>query len=249
MASRRRPVLAVFGGTEHATLPAAESVGREIALRGATLLTGGMRPGAAAVKERAIRGAESAGRRARWVGVPGTEAAEGDPVSTATSLVLPLGFGDRRNCVEAHLCDAAIAFRGGPGTVSEVAFCLAFGRPVVLVGFAGADTLFPVEDDAAARARYVREARRRVPVPTATAPTEGIDRLIARAYGVLSQPVLEQRIVHVAVDAPGGAIVDVAWRVAIDAGLRGELPDLPERARTAAAYRAWLEDPDPPTTR
>lgn len=247
MASRTRPVLAVFGGAERATLAAAESVGREIALRGAVVLTGGMRPGADAVKERALRGAESAGSRARWIGVPGREAAGGDPVSTPTSLVLPLGYGDRRNCVEAHLCDAAIAFPGGPGTVSEVAFCLAFGRPVVLVGFADAGTLFPVEDDPAARARYVQEAHRRVPVPTGTGTTApGIDRLIIRAYDALSRPVLEQRVHHVAIGTPAGAIVDLAGRSALDAGLRGEFPELPERARAGAAYRAWLDDPHPP---
>jgi uncharacterized protein (TIGR00725 family) len=243
MVSRRRPVLAVFGSSEPDTLEPAESVGREIANRGATLLTGGMRPGCETVKERAIRGAESAGGHARWVGVPGTEAAEGDAVRTDTSLVVPLGYGDRRNCVEAFMCDAAIAFRGRHGTVSEVAFCLAFGRPVVLVGFGPGGTQFPVEDDAAARARYVREARGPVPAPVARA--EGIDRLIAAAYDVLSQPVIEQHVEHFAVDAPAGAIVAAAWRAATAVGLRGGFPDLPERARAAFTYRSWLDRLEP----
>lgn len=243
MVSRSRPVLAVFGSSDPDTLEPAEAVGREIARRGATLLTGGMRPGPRVVKERAIRGAASRGERARWIGVPGREAAEGPPVRTGTALVIPLGYGDRRNCVEAHLCDAAIAFRGGHGTASEVAFCLAFGRPVVLVGFERGGARFPVADDPAARAGYVREAE--LPVPRPAAPADGIDRLIVEAYDALSRPVIEQRVQHFAIDAAAAAIVDAAWRAAIDTGLRGEFPDLPERPRAAVAYRAWLDALEP----
>jgi uncharacterized protein (TIGR00725 family) len=244
MVSRRRPVLAVFGSRDPDTLEPAESVGREIASRGATLLTGGMRPGSDAVKERAIRGAESIGGHARWVGVPGKEAAAGDVVGTDTSLVVPLGYGDRRNCVEAHMCDAAIAFRGRHGTVSEVAFCLAFGRPVVLVGFEQRGTEFPVGDEPAARARYVQEAQWAVPMPAS--PVDGVDRLIATAYRVLSQPGIEQHVAHVAIDTPAREIVEAAWRAATGTGLRGQFPDLPERARAASVYRAWLDGLEPP---
>ena len=45
------------------------------------------------------------------------------------------GLGDARNILEALLCDVAICVGhgAGPGTISELLFALAFGKPTVLV--------------------------------------------------------------------------------------------------------------------
>jgi predicted Rossmann-fold nucleotide-binding protein len=111
-------------------------IGDQLATRGCILLTGGTGSADDSVKDCAIRGAERArreGRVAAWVGVertPTRGAAEG----SGSGLILRPGYQHERNYVEAHLCDAAIALPGGPGTASEVAFCPTLKRPLVLVG-------------------------------------------------------------------------------------------------------------------
>jgi hypothetical protein len=48
--------------------------------------------------------------------------------------VLRPEIGDQRNLLNAWLCDAAVVFDGGLGTVSECVSALCLGRPVLLVG-------------------------------------------------------------------------------------------------------------------
>jgi predicted Rossmann-fold nucleotide-binding protein len=43
-------------------------------------------------------------------------------------------YKHRRNYAEACICDGAIAFEGGDGTISEVLFALQLGHPVIVVG-------------------------------------------------------------------------------------------------------------------
>lgn len=43
------------------------------------------------------------------------------------------GLGHRRNALIARSCDAMIAIGGGYGTLSEIAFALVLGTPVVAV--------------------------------------------------------------------------------------------------------------------
>lgn len=44
-------------------------------------------------------------------------------------FVVKTEYRNERNYINAFLCDSAIALRGGPGTDSEVAFCLGLGGP------------------------------------------------------------------------------------------------------------------------
>lgn len=100
----------------------ATDVGREIATRGGTLLCGGL----GGVMEAAARGAKSAG--GITVGIlPGIRADANDYVDVA----LGTGLGEMRNLVLVRSCDVLIAIGGGYGTLSEIAFALRVGTPVV----------------------------------------------------------------------------------------------------------------------
>ncbi len=139
------PVLtiAVFGGApaDDGTLALAEQIGSEITSRGHVVLTGGdgTAPvdGCTSVKDCALAGAEQAahGPTLAWIGVSRTTDPQA-PTRSASGhgIVLRPGFSHARNYVEAVLCDVAVALPGGRGTRSEIAFCLAGRRPVVLVG-------------------------------------------------------------------------------------------------------------------
>jgi predicted Rossmann-fold nucleotide-binding protein len=151
---RKAPVIAVFGPNSATDddLASSRRLGTAIAERGYILLTGGTgdvhQVLAKTVKDCAIAGAEQAAQSrssVRWVGVANSKKPERARKSaTGHGLVLTPGYGHKRNFLEAHLCDAAIALHGRhadeatadrfSGTVSEVAFCLALGRPVVLIG-------------------------------------------------------------------------------------------------------------------
>jgi predicted Rossmann-fold nucleotide-binding protein len=194
------PVIAVFGGAkDEPTLDAAEQVGYEIGRRHAILLTGGDDQTATDLKGRVLTGAVRArqhGASAPWVGVIRTKLAS-DPVPAADglSLVLAPGGDHLRNYAEAELCDAAIAFAGGPGTTSEVVFCLALGKRLVLVGDHWLSR-YPVVSRADARKALKEEAQMRVPPhpehprlgPPISDAYEGFDGVVEPSFQHFSPP-------------------------------------------------------------
>jgi uncharacterized protein (TIGR00725 family) len=120
--------VAVVGGYEATAgvLAEAEEVGRLLAERGAVLVTGGRQ----GVAEAASRGAVQAG--GLTVGIlPGSDRAEANPW---VRVAVPTGLGDTRNALVVMGADAVIAFPGRYGTLSEVAFALLYGTPVVGLG-------------------------------------------------------------------------------------------------------------------
>ena len=99
------------------------AVGAEIARRGAVLICGGL----GGMMEAAARGAHKQG--GLTVGIlPGDRA---DGANAFITLPLPTGLGAIRNAVIVRASDAVIAIRGGYGTLSEIAFALRLGVPVV----------------------------------------------------------------------------------------------------------------------
>jgi predicted Rossmann-fold nucleotide-binding protein len=128
---RTKRVIAVFGGSGKPppeVLDCAEKLGSAITARGHLLLTGGTGPGEDSVKAVAITGAGPA----PWAGV-----AQGGPIGASEEhggLVIRTGLGDKRNYLEACICDAAVALPGSDGTVSEVTSSLSLSRPVAFVG-------------------------------------------------------------------------------------------------------------------
>lgn len=128
MARVRRPTLAISGQGAPGHGPAAalaEECGRLAALRGATVLTGGL----GGVMAAAARGARRAGGTVVSVlpsDGPVPEEAEAD-------LALRTGVGEARDLVLVASADAVIAIGGGWGTLAEIALARKLGRPVVLL--------------------------------------------------------------------------------------------------------------------
>jgi uncharacterized protein (TIGR00725 family) len=120
--------VAVCGGdpADAPALAQAEEVGRLLARAGAVLVCGGL----GGVMEAACRGAHAEG--GTTVGLlPGTTRAAANP---HVSIAVPTGMGEMRNALVVRSADSLIALDGEFGTLSEIAFALKTGVPVVGMG-------------------------------------------------------------------------------------------------------------------
>jgi len=116
--------ISVIGsGAEHEER--AEEVGRLLAARGATVVTGGL----GEVMAAASRGAKSAGGTTIGI-VPGDS---GDRANAWVDHVVVTGIGHARNLAVVASGDAVIAVGGRYGTLAEIGFALTLGRPVVVL--------------------------------------------------------------------------------------------------------------------
>jgi uncharacterized protein (TIGR00725 family) len=103
----------------------AEAVGRLLAERGATVVTGGL----GEVMAAAARGAKSAGGTTIGI-LPGeTRTAANEWLDH----VVVTGIGHGRNLAVVASGDAVIAVGGRHGTLAEIGFALTLGRPVVVL--------------------------------------------------------------------------------------------------------------------
>jgi hypothetical protein len=116
-------VSVVGSGAEHEEH--AEQVGRLLAERGATVVTGGL----GEVMAAAARGAKSAD--GTTIGILPTETREG--VNEWIDHVVVTGIGHARNLAVVASGDAVIAVGGRYGTLAEIGFALTLGRPVVVL--------------------------------------------------------------------------------------------------------------------
>lgn len=116
-------VSVVGSGSEHEA--AAEEVGRLLAGRGCTVVTGG----GAEVMAAACRGAKAAG--GTTIGILPGELRDG--ANPWVDHVVVTGIGHARNLAVAASGDAMIAVGGSWGTTAEIAFALRLGRPVVIL--------------------------------------------------------------------------------------------------------------------
>jgi uncharacterized protein (TIGR00725 family) len=103
--------------------PAAEEVGRLLAERGCTVVTGGL----GEVMAAAHRGAKAAGGTTIAI-LPGEDRSAASPWA---DHVVATGVGHARNLAVAASGEAVIAVGGSYGTLAEMAFALRLGRPVV----------------------------------------------------------------------------------------------------------------------
>jgi uncharacterized protein (TIGR00725 family) len=116
--------VAVIGsGSEHEGR--AEDVGRLLAERGCTVVTGGL----GEVMEAAARGAKSAGGTTIGI-VPDESRAR---ANAWIDHVVVTGIGHARNLAVVASGDAVIAVGGRWGTLAEIGFAHVLGRPVVVV--------------------------------------------------------------------------------------------------------------------
>jgi uncharacterized protein (TIGR00725 family) len=116
-------VSVIGSGSEHEEN--AEQVGRLLAERGATVVTGGL----GEVMAAAARGAKSAG--GTTIGILPTETREG--LNEWVDHVVVTGIGHARNLAVVASGDAVIAVGGSYGTLAEIGFALTLGRPVVVL--------------------------------------------------------------------------------------------------------------------
>lgn len=101
----------------------AEEVGRLLARAGAVVVCGGL----GGAMEAAARGASSEGGTVLGI-LPGPSRADGNPYLT---VAVATGMGEMRNALNVRTSDAVIAVAGEFGTLSEIAFALKTGVPVI----------------------------------------------------------------------------------------------------------------------
>ncbi len=121
-------VIAVIGGNnaDAATVRLAAEVGAEIAHRGAVLVCGGL----GGVMAAACQGAAQAG--GLTVGVlPGDSREAANP---HVRLSIVTGIGYARNAIVVKSAQAVVAIDGSYGTLSEIAYALQSGIPVIGLG-------------------------------------------------------------------------------------------------------------------
>jgi len=121
----KKQIIGVIGaGKDDADLTEiAEEVGRLIAAREALLVCGGL----GGVMEAAARGAKAAGGTTIGILPQATK----EMANQYIDVPVATGFGEGRNVVIIRTADALIAIGGEYGTLSEVAFALKMGKPVV----------------------------------------------------------------------------------------------------------------------
>lgn len=111
------------GSREERHTALAYEVGKEVARRGHVLVCGGM----SGVMEAAARGAHDAGGVSVGI-LPGHDRSKANRWLTVS---IPTDMGHARNAIVALAGDALIAIHGGYGTLSELAFGLKMGKPVI----------------------------------------------------------------------------------------------------------------------
>jgi uncharacterized protein (TIGR00725 family) len=116
-----RQVSVVGSGAQHEA--AAAEVGRLLAERGCTVVTGGL----GEVMAAAHRGAKEAGGTTIAI-LPGETHADANPWA---DHVVVTGIGHARNLAVAASGHAVLANGGTYGTPAEIGFALRLGRPVV----------------------------------------------------------------------------------------------------------------------
>ena len=113
----------IGSGSEHEAR--AEEVGRLLAARGATVVTGGL----GGVMAAACRGAKDAG--GTTIGILPDEDATG--ANEWVDHVVVTGIGHARNLAVVASGDAVIAVGGSWGTLAEIGFATRLGRPTVIL--------------------------------------------------------------------------------------------------------------------
>jgi uncharacterized protein (TIGR00725 family) len=120
-----RKVIGVIGAgnANKSIYKIAEEVGRLIAKKDAILVCGGL----GGVMEASAKGAKSEG--GITVGILPQN--NKDHANQYIDIPVASGFGEGRNVIITRTADALIAIAGEYGTLSEIAFALKMGKPVI----------------------------------------------------------------------------------------------------------------------
>lgn len=104
----------------------AQHLGKLLADAGYSVICGGL----GGVMEAVCKGAKE--KSGLTIGIlPGEDAAAANPY---VDIVIPSGLGIGRNLLIIRAADAVIAVKGGYGTLSEIAFALQLGKPLIGLG-------------------------------------------------------------------------------------------------------------------
>lgn len=135
-----KKMISVIGGrkVEKRLLQEAEKVGRLIARKNAVVVCGGL----SGVMEAVSRGAKTEG--GLTVGILPQEHKRSANEYIDIPVVTGLGIG--RNVIIARTADAVIAIGGEYGTLSEIAFALQMGKPVVGIETWDIKGVIPADD-------------------------------------------------------------------------------------------------------
>ena len=129
----------------------AEAVGRLLGEAGAVAGCGGRGGG----MEAAARGAAGAGGTVVGL-LPGSDR---DAANRHVTVAVSTGLGEMRNPLVVRAADAVVAVGGAYGTLSEIAFALRTGKPVVGLGTWALDDVVDAPDPEAAVALALELAR------------------------------------------------------------------------------------------
>jgi len=121
----KKRFIAVIGGEKPSPPEAqlAEEVGRELAKKEAIVVCGGL----GGVMEAACRGASSEGGVTIGI-LPGDSRQAANPYA---QIPIVTGMGYARNAIVVKSTQVVIAIGGSYGTLSEIAYALQFGIPVI----------------------------------------------------------------------------------------------------------------------
>jgi uncharacterized protein (TIGR00725 family) len=120
----------------------AEAVGQLLAERHAVVVCGGL----GGVMEAVSRGVANVGGTVLGI-LPGTDRAE---ANAHVTVAVATGMGEMRNALVVRAADAVIAIGGAYGTLSEIAFALRAGVPVIGIATWQLDDVIDVPDARAA---------------------------------------------------------------------------------------------------
>ena len=127
MPVEKKPIIAIVGAGKCSKKlrDNAATVARYIAKNGGVVVCGGLE----GIMEGAARGAWEGGGVS--IGILPTD--DRKDANKFITYAIPTGFGDARNMMVIRTADAVVAFPGKYGTLSEMAFALKAGKPVISI--------------------------------------------------------------------------------------------------------------------
>ncbi|UCD64404.1 MAG: TIGR00725 family protein [Candidatus Zixiibacteriota bacterium] len=127
MRPNRKPVIGVVGAGKCSgkLKEMAAEVGRYVAENGGVIVCGGL----GGIMEGAARGAREAGGVTIGI-IPSDNPGDANEY---IDHVIPTGLGEARNILVVRTADVVVAFPGKYGTLSEMAFTLQAGKPLISV--------------------------------------------------------------------------------------------------------------------
>jgi uncharacterized protein (TIGR00725 family) len=154
MSVQRKPVIAVIGAGKCSKKlrDMAAEVGKYVAEHGGVIVCGGL----GGIMEGAAKGAKDAG--GVTIGILPSDVK--DDANSHIDYVIPTGFGEARNILVVRAADAVVAFPGKYGTLTEMAFALNAGKPVISVNaWKLGDEIVHVDDPVEAARQAMERAR------------------------------------------------------------------------------------------